>query len=120
MYTLFNRDGSVAYSITGAFRFVTAPTLAAWEGYHYEGEYDNSYYFFEGEPVKRPASSVELDGLVLKSVQAGTVIEIDAEQYEVDSDQDVTLSFPFAGVYRVTVIPPFPYLEKEFTIDYQS
>lgn len=118
-YTFFNREGRVIHFISGPFRYAIAPTLAEWDGYHYEGEYDNTYYFHDGEPIKRPASPVELDGLVLKNVPANSVIEIDGTQYNVLEAQDVTLQFPFEGTYHVIVIPPFPYLEKEFTIDYQ-
>lgn len=118
-YTLFNRDGSVSQVVTGPLRFVIAPTLSNWEGYHFEGEYDGTYYFHDGEPKKRPDCPTYLDGMVLREVLAGSVITIDDEEYPVSEAQDVTLSFPFEGKYLVKVTPPFPYLEKEFTIDYQ-
>lgn len=117
-YTLFNKDGSVSQAITGPLRFVIAPTLSNWDGFHFEGEYDNTYYFHDGEPIKRPSCQTYLDGLVLKSVPIGSKIIIDGEIYTADSE-NVTLNFPFAGTYHVTLVPPFPYLEKEFTIDYQ-
>lgn len=118
-YSLFHRNGEYDGNVSGPFQFVIAPTLAAWDGYHYEGEYDNTYYFQDGEPVKRPTSPVDLDGLVLKNVPENSVIEVDGTQYNVLEAQDVTLQFSFEGTYHVIVIPPFPYLEKEFTIDYQ-
>lgn len=118
-YTLFKRSGEWDGVIYGSFPYVIAPTLSNWEGYHFEGEYDNTYYFHDGEPVKRPDCPTYLDGVVLREVLAGSVITIDDEEYPVSEAQDVTLSFPFEGKYLVKVTPPFPYLEKEFTIDYQ-
>lgn len=118
-YSLFHRNGEYDGNVSGPFQFVIAPTLAAWDGYHYEGEYDNTYYYHDGEPIKRPESPVSLEGLTLKGVPAKSTVVIDSDIYEVDTAQDVTLSFNQGGTYVVRVIPPFPYLDKEFTIDYQ-
>lgn len=118
-YSLFSLGGRFIGTISGPFRYVIAPTLSEWDGYHYEGEYDSTYYFHEGEPAKRPEAPTKLNGLVLSEVLAGSEIHIDGEVYPVTETQDVTLSFPFAGLYKIHVIPPFPYLEQEYEIDYQ-
>lgn len=118
IYSLFNRDGSFNGVIFGAFQYVIAPTIAEWNGFHFEGEYDDSYYFHDGEPTKRPQNPTTLNNLVLSDVPKGSTIHIDGEPYECENGGKVTLQFNQAGVY-VVQIESFPYLNKEFTIDYQ-
>lgn len=118
VYTLFYRNGRVAQTITGSFEVVIAPTLMYWEGFHYEGEYDDSYYFFDGEPIKRPDNTTYLDGLVLRDVPPDSTILIDGAEYPCPDGGDVSLNFSLRGKYSVMVLS-FPHLDKEFTIDYQ-
>ena len=82
-----------------------------------EGYYE-LHYVHEGEIVPRPENPTILDGLSLKNVPENSVIWIDSEFYECKDGGTVDLSFNMAGTYVVRV-ESFPYLDKEFTIDYQ-
>lgn len=118
IYTLFKRDGRVSQTIAGSFQLVVAPTIAGWVGFHYEGDYDDSYYFFDGEPVKRPVNPSTLNKSRISNVPPNSIVRIDGDVYEAGDGGDIELVFNQRGIYKV-VVESFPYLDKEFTIDYQ-
>lgn len=118
IYTLFDRSGRVTQTVSGSFSHVISPTLLLWEGFHYEGEYDDSYYFHEGEPTKRPENTTLVDGLSLIDVPPNSTIVIDDEAYECVDGGKVDLVLNQHGKYTVTVYS-FPHMDKEFEIDYQ-
>lgn len=116
VYSMFTKEGRFAQYISGPFAVVIAPTLADWDGFHYEGEYDDSYYFFDGEPTKRPDLPIAVNGLTIENVPAGSTITIENEEYLVEETTDVELEFNLPGIYIVTV-SCWPYLDKEFEIE---
>ena len=115
-YTLFNLDGSIDGVISGTYEYMIKPTLAAWEGYSYEGSYDDSYYFHDGKPTKRPINPTTLNDSKLNNVPPTSIIRIDDESYECDKGGTVDLDFPMPGAYKITV-ESWPYLDKEFTYE---
>lgn len=117
-YSLFYSSGAFAYTVKGHYEVIVLPTIELWEGFHHEGEYDDTYYFFDGEPVKRPDNTAHLDGLVLRDVPPESTILIDGAEYPCPDGGDVSLNFSLRGKYSVMVLS-FPHLDKEFTIDYQ-
>lgn len=90
----------------------TGERCMAGEGYY---EYQ---YVFDGEIVDRPENPTTLNGLTLYNVPSGSIIRIDGIDYESKDGGDVELQFNQLGLYRVSVMS-FPFLEKEFEIDYQ-
>lgn len=82
-----------------------------------EGRYEYDCVL-NGVVTKRPENPTTLNGLVLSDVPKGSTIYIDGSAYEVELGGEIQLQFNQAGSYSVQ-IESFPYLDKEFTIDYQ-
>lgn len=117
MYSLFYPNGRFAQTISGQFYSVIIPTVKNWDGFSYAGEFDDSYYFHDGEPIKRPENTTLVDGLSLIDVPPNSTIGIDDEAYECVDGGKVDLVLNQYGKYKVTVYS-FPHMDKEFTIDY--
>lgn len=74
-----------------------------------DGGYNNqTHYISNGQPTKRPASPITIDGMTLMNVPAASTLLIDGDSYEAEGD--VELEFPVQGTYKITVIC-FPYLD---------
>lgn len=82
-----------------------------------EGRYEYDYVL-NGVVTKRPENPTALNGLVLSDVPKGSTIYIDGSAYEVEPGGEIQLQFNQAGSYSVQ-IESFPYLDKEFIVDYQ-
>lgn len=70
------------------------------------------------ETLARPNMPTTLNGLILIDVPPNSEITIENETYSCPDGGDVTLNFQHPGTYIVKV-SCFPYLDKEFEIDYQ-
>lgn len=75
-------------------------------------------YVLDGEVTPRPKMPLEIDGLTILGVPPNSEITIEDESYPCPDGGDVTLNFQHPGTYIVKV-SCFPYLDKEFEIDYQ-
>lgn len=106
--TLFmpETDVHMNYDEEGGERYITG------EGYY------ERHYVHEGEIVPRPENPTVLEGQVLIDVPSDSMIRIDGMSYKSSEGGDIELSFNVPGIYIVRV-ESFPYLEKEFEIDYQ-
>lgn len=116
-YTLFDPTGRMVQTITGEYDLTIKPTLAAWGGEHAEGEFGGDHYYVRGRVEPRPQQPVELHKNTLRGLLPPCVIEINTQQYECMSTQ-ATLNFNQPAIYNIRVVK-WPYMDKEFTIDYQ-
>jgi len=82
-----------------------------------EGYYDR-HYVSNGKIAMRPKNPTKRNGLSLTNMPHGSVIHIDGAAYEHKQGGSVELRFNLPGVYQIRV-ERFPFLEKEFEIDYQ-
>lgn len=75
-------------------------------------------YVANGALAERPENPATLSGTVIESVPAGATVSFNGQSYTVE-DGTAELSFPFSGTYTVTVAR-FPYLTKEFEVEYAA
>ena len=75
-------------------------------------------YVLDGEVTPRPKMLLEIDGLTILGVHPNSEIIIENETYPCPDGGDVSLNFLHPGKYNV-MVRCFPYLNKEFEIDYQ-
>lgn len=84
-----------------------------------EGKWDaETHYILNAVATPRPridfpkTHRVELNtDWVISGVPEGTYVDIDGEFVGTVDDTDLTLSFSSTGVWKVTLIPPFPWIE---------
>ena len=84
-----------------------------------DGEWDGRTHFvLAGEAVSRPAAGLPETHVIaadtdwmLPDVPEGTLVLIDGEEAGAVDATGLTLSFALAGVWRVDLRPPFPWLE---------
>lgn len=84
-----------------------------------EGKFNAATHWVDnGEVLPRPTNPTELLGFVLSNVPTPATIKIDAEEYQT-AVSTVELEFAAPGSYKVKVMS-WPYLDKEFAIDYPA
>ena len=110
------KEGRFMQTVSGPDRPVIQPTLQYWAADWAPGSYDDSWWFYGGEPRKRPACPITVDGLTLRAVRPGSIITIEGRQYECAEGGDVELSFQYPGTYEITVTR-WPYLDGSYTIE---
>lgn len=85
-----------------------------------EGHADlERHYVEDGRLTERPAFPCALEGKRIVNLVEPCVISINGVDYDCD-DTEVELAFARPGYYRLRVIPPWPYLMKEYTIEENS
>jgi hypothetical protein len=118
--TLFDAAGRIAQTVRLFSGDEVDTTLAAREDLTgwVEGLWDGmSHYVSEGEAVPRPATGLpaahtlaaDTDWTV-PDVPEGTAVRIDGEDMGTTDAEGLTLTFAAAGVWRVDLGPPFPWL----------
>lgn len=83
------------------------------------GAFDGStHYVLEGVAVPRPITGLPATASIalgvdwsLPDVPEGTLVLIDGEDVGTVDATGLVLSFPLAGVWAVSLVPPFPWLE---------
>ena len=78
---------------------------------------DARYYVLGGSAQPRPEQQTTLDGLTLSGLPVPSTIHINTQSYPCETDTE-DLAFDQPGTYSIRV-ESWPYLDKEFTIDYQ-
>ncbi|MCX5592549.1 hypothetical protein [Alcaligenes endophyticus] len=106
-------------TLCGPREFVIEPFLEGWDGEYFEGEYDDTYWFYGGAPRKRQPCPATVDGLWLRGVRPGSTIHIEGQAYECAEGGDVELSFQYPGTYQVRV-ERWPYLDGVYEIENTS
>lgn len=89
-------------------------------GQHFvEGDwFDKAMYVLDGEVTPQPENPAALNGLILSNLPIPSVIRINHADYPC-TEASATLTFNHPGTYKV-IIKSWPYLEKEFLIDYPT
>ena len=117
--TFFKPDtGEITGQITADDQSI-AVTMAADFIHCIEGTWlAEEYYVVSGLPVNRPVGTSVLVGNTLNNLPIPCKIIINGESYDC-IDQTATLEFTQPTVYKIKVVA-FPYLDKEFEIDYSA
>lgn len=115
--TVFNpTTGEIRVIVTGTGE---APPEYLEGGYaSITGSFDGKTTFIlDGEPTPRPATGLPATHTIAAStdwtipdVPAGTEVEIDGEVMGVTDATGLTLDFDAAGVWPITLRPPFPWI----------
>ncbi|ULH08586.1 hypothetical protein [Alcaligenes faecalis] len=108
--------GRFSHSVSGPEEYAITPVLAAWDGEHVVGLFDDTYWLYGGLARKRPVCSAFVEGLTLRNVRPGSVISIEGKQYKCSDGGDVELSFQYPGTYEITVTR-WPYLDGRYTVE---
>lgn len=77
-----------------------------------------THYIPNGEVTLRPENPAILAGLELSDLHVPCEIKINNQSY-LCTESTATLAFTHPSAYKVTVIA-WPYLDKEFSIDYPT
>lgn len=81
------------------------------------GEADpDMHYIVDGQITARPECCAVLDGSVLRNLPVPCVIIINGREYECTATI-AELEFDQPGVYEIRVVPPWPYLDREFSYE---
>lgn len=112
-------SGRFRQVVSGSEEHVVMPTISAWGGEYFEGEYDDTYWFYGGMPRKRQPCPAVADGLWLHGVRPDSTIYIDGQAYECEEGGDIELSFQYPGTYKVR-IERWPYLDGVYEIENTS
>lgn len=78
----------------------------------------DKYYVIDEAPVLRPDNTATISGNTLQNLPVPCKIAINGVIYDCD-DQTATLGLTQPIKYAI-VVSAFPYLDKEFTIDYSA
>lgn len=84
-----------------------------------DGQWDGAtHYALDGEAVPRPVTGLPAIHSIaagidwpIADVPAGTTVLINGEQVGTVDATGLTLSFALAGIWRVDLRPPFPWIE---------
>ena len=93
-----------------------------------EGHHDaDTLYIADGQPTPRPALSLPLPvatvgaDWTVQGVPAGAEVEVDGDPLPEPTDgTDLTLVFPMAGAWPVTIRSPFPWREATCIVEVTS
>lgn len=109
--------GRIRYTVEGSEGLVGAPGDSSahsiadrWDG--------ATYYVVDQEPVPRPVTGLPATASIaagvdwsVQDVPESTVVLINDTEVGTVDDTGLTLSFSLAGVWRVDLRPPFPWIE---------
>ena len=113
------KNGRYQHTVFGSYELVILPTLESWDGDWAEGDLDDSWWYNGARELQRLPYPAVIEGLVLRDVLPGSLVQIEGEQYECAQGGDVELAFQFPGTYEVTV-SRWPYLDGRYTVENPS
>ncbi len=90
------------------------------------GQKTNSNFYHNLETDKlEPRPVLDIDDITIEvdqeynpmNIPAGTTVYVDDENVGVVDNTGLTLVFPVAKTYKLTLVPPFPYFETTITVE---